>query len=276
MSAPLSLRHARTGRSRQAGYSMIELIIAIAIAIFLIGGVIIVEQSMHNSYSDQSGLSQIEDTERFTVAMLSEITQAAGYYPDPAKLAQSAALPAEATNAPNAANDALSFQSEQLVDGVAGTTTVNGLTVGNDTLAVRYRTDSGDGISMCDGNTNTTGTGQTWVNYFYVASDATGSYLYCVVQDESNNGAWGTPVQLASDVQDMQIWYGLNTTGGGNNIDTYVPAADMATSTQWMEVSSVKVLLTYTNPLYAKFNGQGQKPVLMFTKVIDIMSRTGS
>ena len=265
----------RPGLRRQAGYSMIELIIAIAIAIFLIGGVMIVEQSMHNSYSDQSGLSQIEDTERFTVTMLSEITQAAGYYPDPAKITAAIALPQDTTNAPNATNDALSFQPQQLVDGVAGTTTVNGATVGNDTLAVRYMTDSGDGISMCDGSTNTSGGPVAWVNYFYVESDATGSYLYCVVQNETNEGEWGTPVQLASNVQAMQIWYGLSTTGG-SNVDTYVPAADMITSTQWMEVSSVKVLLTYTNPLHAKFSGQGQPPVLLFTKVIDIMSRTGS
>jgi type IV pilus assembly protein PilW len=266
---------ARLGLARQAGYSMIELIIAIAIAIFLIGGVMIVEQSMHNSYTDQSGLAQIEDTERFTMTMLSEITQSAGYYPDPAKITASTALPQDTTNAPNATNDALSFQPEQLVDGVAGSATVNGATVGNDTLAVRYMTDSGDGISMCDGSTNSSGGPVAWVNYFYVESDATGSYLYCVVQNETNAGAWGTPVQLASNVQAMQIWYGLSTTGG-TSVDTYVPAADMTTSAQWMEVSSVKVLLTYTNPLYAKLNGQGQPPVLLFTKVIDIMSRTGS
>lgn len=275
MIAASTMSRVRPGLFRQAGYSMIELIIAIAIAIFLIGGVMIVEQSMHNSYSDQSGLSQIEDTERFTMTMLSEITQAAGYYPDPAKITAATALPQDNTNAPNATNDALSFQPLQLVDGVAGTTTVNGATVGNDTLAVRYMTDSGDGISMCDGSTNTSGGPVAWVNYFYVESDATGSYLYCVVQNETNNGAWGTPVQLASNVQAMQIWYGLSTTGG-SSVDTYVPAADMATSTQWMEVSSVMVLLTYTNPLYAKFNGQGQPPVLLFTKVIAIMSRTGS
>lgn len=275
MIAASTMSRVRPGLFRQAGYSMIELIIAIAIAIFLIGGVMIVEQSMHNSYSDQNGLSQIEDTERFTMTMLSEITQAAGYYPDPAKITAATALPQDNTNAPNATNDALSFQPLQLVDGVAGTTTVNGATVGNDTLAVRYMTDSGDGISMCDGSTNTSGGPVAWVNYFYVESDATGSYLYCVVQNETNNGAWGTPVQLASNVQAMQIWYGLSTTGG-SSVDTYVPAADMATSTQWMEVSSVMVLLTYTNPLYAKFNGQGQPPVLLFTKVIAIMSRTGS
>lgn len=275
MIAASTMSRVRPGLFRQAGYSMIELIIAIAIAIFLIGGVMIVEQSMHNSYSDQSGLSQIEDTERFTMTMLSEITQAAGYYPDPAKITAATALPQDNTNAPNATNDALSFQPLQLVDGVAGTTTVNGATVGNDTLAIRYMTDSGDGISMCDGSTNTSGGPVAWVNYFYVESDATGSYLYCVVQNETNNGAWGTPVQLASNVQAMQIWYGLSTTGG-SSVDTYVPAADMATSTQWMEVSSVMVLLTYTNPLYAKFNGQGQPPVLLFTKVIAIMSRTGS
>lgn len=260
----------------QRGYSLIELLIAIAIAIFLIGGVLVVEQSMHRSYTDQTGLSQIEDTERFTMTMLGEITQAAGYYPDPAQTSLVSALPQESTTAPNGASDPLSFAAGQAIDGDSGTATVNGTTVSSDSIAVRYMTSSGDGISLCNGQSNTTGSNQVYVNYLYTQSDAGGQhYLYCLVQDESNNGAWSAPIQLAKNVQNMQIWYGLNTQGTGNNIDTYVPAPDMTTS-DWMHITSVKVLVTFTNPLHAVYKEQGQKQVLLFTKVISVMSRTGS
>lgn len=259
----------RTSIGRPRGYSLIELLIAIAIAIFLIGGVLVVEQSMHRSYSDQSALAQIEDTERFTMSMLSEVTEAAGYYPDPAQTSLVTALPPESTTA---AGNALSFAAGQAVDGDSGTAVVNGATVGNDSIAIRYMTASGDGISMCDGQPNVTGSNQVYVNYLYVQNTGTGSYLYCMVQ---TGATWGPAIQLAQNVESMQIWYGLNTNGTDNNVDTYVPAASMTTS-DWMKVTSVKVLVTFANPLYTVYKEKGQSPVLFFTKAIDIMSRTGS
>ena len=53
-------------------------------------------------------------------------------------------------------------------------------------------------------------------------------------------------------------------------MQTYVPAADMQAS-DWSEVTSIRLQVTFANPLQGE---AGQGPVT-FTKVIDIMSRTG-
>ena len=261
-------------RQQQRGYSLLELIIALAIALFLIAGVLIVDQTMHKTYSDQNVLAQIEDTERFTMTVLAEVTRSAGYYPDPAQTSQVTALPQETTTAPNGAADVLTFASGQAIDGVSQSAVVNGATVSSDSIAVRHMTANNDGISMCNGQSNTTGGNVVWVNYLYTQDTGGMHYLYCLVQNETAN-EWGAPIQLAANVQNIQIWYGLNTTGSGANIDTYVPAPDM-TPTDWALITSVTVLVTFTNPLHAVYKEQGQKQVLLFSKVIDVMSRTGS
>ena len=159
-----SLRHGGMVSRREHGYSLIELMVAILIALFLIAGVITIEQSVRNSYSDRNGVAQLENDERFTMTMLSEITQSAGYYPDPAVTSQVAALPAATITAPNGAG--LSFTSGQAIDGVPNTTIINGTTYDDDSgnltvtinpSAATTVTSSGDnnlasGISAALGN----------------------------------------------------------------------------------------------------------------------------
>lgn len=244
---------ARIG-SRQAGYSLIELLIAILIALFLIGGVIVVEQGVHRAYGDQTGIAQLQDEERFAMSMLTEVVSDAGYYPNPQSTSQVLALPA--TGAP------LNFQAGQSLYGPA-----TGASAPHDALYVRYMTASGDGIDLCDGTTNTSGGNLTYTTYIYVS----GNELYCQVQP-GNGAAWNPAVPLISGVTDMQVWYGVNTAGTDNNVDTYInlsPATNMSAS-YWLSVSSVMVQLTFTNPLAAM---PGQPATVTFRRVIGVMGR---
>ena len=61
--------------ARQCGYSMIELLVAILIALFLIGGIIVVEQGVHRAYGDQSGISKLQDEERFAMSILTDVVE---------------------------------------------------------------------------------------------------------------------------------------------------------------------------------------------------------
>lgn len=266
-----SLRNSDTGWRRERGYSLIELMVAILIALFLIAGVITIEQSVRNSYTDRSGVAQLENDERFTMSMLSEITQSAGYYPDPAVTSQVAALPAATATAPNGA--ALSFASGQAIDGVPSTTVINGTTYEDDSIAVRFMTASGDGIPLCDGTSNQTGSDTVYTNYFYIGVVNGTSYLYCALEI-GNTWSPTSPVQLVENVEAMQIWYGLHTaasvTPGDYSVDTYVPAAAM-TASDWSEVTAVRITVMFKNPLQADVGQQAAT----FTKVIALMSRTG-
>ena len=277
-----AMRHCARARVRQGGYSLVELMVAIVIALFLIAGVIVIEQSVHNSYADRSGLAKLDDDERFTMTLLTDIVQTAGYYPDPATTSQVTALPAQTTTAGNSAADALTFAAGQTVYGLHKTTSVGGTVYSLDTLAVRFMTTSGDGIPLCDGSTNTSGADVVYTNYFYIQtapdpdpSKPPDSFLYCDLQA---GGTWNAPVQLVKNVEYMQISYGLHVpsasgtgTTGDNSVNAYIPAADMLPS-YWSEVTAVRIHVTFVNPLQ---NEAGQPQMVTFTKVIDLMSRAG-
>ena len=233
--------------ARQSGLSLIELLVAILIALFLIGGVIVVEQGVHRAYGDQSGISKLQDEERFAMSMLTDVISPAGYFPDPTSTSIIAALPS--TGSP------LNMLAGQSLSGTAGPP---------DSIYVRYMTANADGIDLCDGTTNTSGGNVSYTSYLYVS----GNELYCQVQP-GTGAAWGSAVPLVSDVTNMQVWYGINTSGTDNNVDTYVPSGSM-TAARYQSVSSVMVLLTFLNPLYG---APGQAQYVTFRRVIGVMGR---
>jgi len=245
-------------RARQSGYSLVELMIAILIALFLIGGVIVVEQGVHRAYGDQTGIAQLQDEERFAMSMLTEVISDAGYYPNPQSTSQALALPS--TGSP------LNLQGGQSLYGPQTNTSAPSGT-GEDSIYVRYMTASGDGIDLCDGTTNTSGGNLTYTSYIYVS----GNELYCQVQP-GNGAAWNAAVPLISGVTNMQVWYGVSTGGTDTNVDTYIPLnpATNMTANYWLNVSSVMVQLTFLNPLYGL---PGQPQTVTFRRVIGVMGR---
>jgi len=233
---------------RERGYSLIELSIAILIALFLIGGVLVVEQGVHRAYGDQTGISTLQDEERFSMSMLTDVISSAGYFPDPTSTSLAAAFP-------SAAN----FQGGQVV---FGPPSAAGSPV--DSIFVRYMTANGDGIDLCDGTTNNSGANTTFTSYIYIS----GNVLYCQVQPGAN-AAWSAAVPLVNGVTNLQVWYGINSTGTDYNVDTYIPSTNM-TGANWLSVSSVMVELTFLNPLYGS---PGQNQYVTFRRVIGVMGR---
>jgi type IV pilus assembly protein PilW len=238
--------------SRETGLSLIELLIAILIALFLIGGVLVVEQGVHRAYGDQNGIGQLQDEERFAMSTLTDVISSTGYYPNPTTTSTALAFPS--TGSP------LNMQTGQPVYGSA-----HGASAPHDDIYVRYMTSSGDGIGLCDGTTNTTGAAVTYTSHIYVS----GNVLFCQIQP-GNGATLSAAVQLVSGVTDMDVWYGVSTTGADTNVDTYVRSTDM-TASYWQNVSSVMVTLTFLNPLYGS-PGQTQQTVT-FHRVIAVMGR---
>jgi hypothetical protein len=56
-----------------------------------------------------------------------------------------------------------------------------------------------------------------------------------------------------------------------NSVDTYLDATAMTTA-YWGKVLAVKIQLTFTNPLA---NQAGQPATIVFTRVVDVMNKTG-
>jgi len=246
-------RRARPCFARQQGFSLIELSIAILIALFLIGGVLVVEQGVHRAYADQSGLGQLQDEERFAMSLLTQAIQQAGYFPDPTINSLITAMPASGTT---------------FVAGQALYAPVSGSAAPHDSLYVRFMSSGTDGIGLCDG---TTAANLTYTTQFYVAKDANGTDydLYCQIQP-GTGAAVNTAVPLVKGITDMQIMYGVHTTGADYNVDTYALAGNV---TNWSNVTSIRVKLTFANPLHTS---QPSLPATVtFTREINLMSRVG-
>jgi type IV pilus assembly protein PilW len=235
----------RCARS-QRGLSLIELMVAILIALFLIGGVIAVEQGVNMSYSQQNGLSQLQDEQRFAMSVLASVIGTAGYYPNPTTNSQVTALPA----------------TGNFVAGQAIYAPSSNPTPPYDSIYVRYMTAAGDGVNLCDGSA----AGNTvYTSWLYVAPDpVSGDDLYC-----SLNG--GTAVALVNGVTNMTIIYGV-ATGSDNNVTEYLNAQEVTAGSYWPDVTSVQVALRFLNPLWGQ---PGQQEWVTFTRVIAVMGRVG-
>lgn len=233
---------------RHRGFTMIELMVALLIGLFLMGGLMTLLQNNRKAFSSQSVLAQLQDSERLAMSMMAGVVQQSGYFPDPTLNSPSTAFPASG-----------SFASGQ---GLTGSTTA-----GSDTIIARYTTATGDGILNCKGSSNTTGANATYVNAFSIV--VTGGLSQLVCTDENN-----AVYPLVNGVTNLSVLYGVNTTASGTNVDTYMTAAQVTAATAWNNVISAKITLTFTNPLYVSTNVEGQPPTILVQRYITIMRQT--
>lgn len=255
----------RVANKRQParGLALIELMIALTIAMFLIGGMAVVFQNVRNAYSEQQGLAQLEDNARLSMTLMTDVIQSSGYYPNPTLYSAVTALPASPSFAAAA------------TPVIIGNTTAQG-----DTVTVRYAPDSTQDLYNCMGGTNSVVPYDTWENTFTVVStSATGGTLECTFWS-AKNGPQG-PVPLVTGLTNgaggepkgMTLEYGISTQAEapGTCLDTYTPQANM-TAAAWANVCSVKVTLTFINPVPAP---SGINKYIPYTIVIPVMNAAG-
>lgn len=253
MSALPRTRHPRSSRA-QRGFTLVELMVTVAIALFLLYGLVTIVQTVRRTSLDQQALAQLQDQQRFAMTVLTDVIQAAGYFPDPTAWTLTTSLPAAGL-----------FGQAQPFHGT------HTAAAPGDTIGVRYRTRGGDGVINCTGGTNTVpGTTQLYTNTFSVQ----GGQLQCAL-------GVGTPpvvaagAPLVSGVTNLTIYYGVkrNFAVTDYNVDTYL-TADQMLNTDWDNISAVRVILTFTNPLY-KGPGGGQQQTITFDRVVEVMARAG-
>jgi len=239
----------------QRGFTLVELMVTIAIAMFLLGGLVTIVQNIRASYSQQQALVQLQDQQRFAITLLTDVIQSGGYYDNPTGDTIASALPLDAGNG---------FAAGQPFAGAQG----GGVPAGGDTISVRFRAAQGDGIINCTGSSNTTvAPNQVYINTFNVSP---AGQLQCAL-----NG--GAAVPLVSGVANLQVFYGVKRTVPAidYNVDTYAQANAMQ-AVDWSNVSSVRVRVTFLNPLFGQqSSGVAQRQYIVFERVIEVMSRAG-
>jgi len=255
-------------RARERGFSMVELMIAITIGLFLMAGVLTILQDTRSTNTNQNLLAQLQDAERVAMTMITDVVQQAGYYPNAETIASTTALPVDATFT----------QAGQSVFGGS----YGGPNAYGDTVTVRYQGDSTNNVLDCGGSVIAAGTNEDM--QFYVSTGNAGEIeLYCSI-----NGGNGVPlVALFEPSQSnptapappggkwLSITYGVDSNGSGSP-NVYLPASSMAPGAgtdYWPSVYSVKLTVQFANPLYGQAGQTLQ--TIPFSRVIGIMNRTG-
>jgi type IV pilus assembly protein PilW len=254
---------------RAQGFTLIEILIALLVGLFLMGALLTVVQTNRRVFGEQNQMSQLQDNERMALMMMGDVIQSAGYFPQP----QPPALPTNTLATALVASG--SFAIGQSIYGV------NTGTSFGDQIQVRYMTAGGDNVLNCSGQSNPVGGPNTlYVNSFQV----TNGQLVCTLTNTTTNTSTDytlvgnlTASNSGLDIISMTILYGVkaNAAALGNNVDTYMTAAQVnATPALWGNVISVLVQLKFTNPLYAA-NPAKQPQNVQIQRVIDVMSQTG-
>jgi len=244
--------------------SLVEVLVSIAIALFLLAGLLVIFSSTSQSFKSQSELATLQDTERVTMSMLSNVIQAAGYFPNPNTQTLETALPVDTDAGFDTAGQS-----------IVGTSPGGNL----DTISIRYLAAASvaaapavpasgaapatpavaasfDFLMDCNGGSNTTTSALYVVNAFSINGN---KQLTCAV-----NG--GTPLVLAENVSGLSILYGVGTDSNSQ----YIAGSDMAAA-DWPNVISIKITVTFVNPLAGQ---SGQPDTIPFTRIISQMSKS--
>ena len=242
-SSVLSLRRRLCSRCRQAGFTLLETLIALGIGLFLLGGIALVMGLTRQNFNAQSGLSQLQDDQRIAVSMLVMVVEHAGFFPDPAAQTVADAFPAIGA-----------FGSGQSLTGTVGSAGAG------DTLSVRFQQSppgnaGSDFMLDCQGVSNTDAINRDALNVFGL--NAAGE-LTCSV-----NGNTAQP--LAAGLSGFSVLYGVDS-DNDSSVDQYLPATSM-TPQLWLATGSVKVSLSFVNPLDAT------KPITV-VRVINLMNHS--
>jgi type IV pilus assembly protein PilW len=215
-------------RQKSAGFTLIELMVAITMALFLAAGLVAVVFSMRSSFKTQDGLTQMQENSRFLLSVMNTTIHHAGYFTDPTTQLQATALPVPA----NANGDATTFAAGQFITGTTGANSTS------DTLDVRFQTASGDGVVNCQGDSNTSGANVVYTNTF--ALNSAGQITCTVAVD---GAAPGTAQVLVDNVALITMLFAVDTDGDGNP-DTYQSASAVTAAGLWASVRAVQLKVT--------------------------------
>jgi type IV pilus assembly protein PilW len=251
----------------QAGFSLIELSIAVLIALFLLGGLVTLVMGTRRTSTTQTAQSQLQDNQRIAMTVIGNVVQKAGYFPDPVGQQLSSFLAETFSGVTMAAGQVL---------GGTFNATANG-----DNFVVRFfapGSDPNKTIIDCAGQSNpaaSSAPNSIWyTNEFQVVTVGTTPWLQCLSR---TSGAGTTlTVNLIPNVTNMVVMYGVSAGGTTNDYSVvqYLNAAQVTAAAAWPNVTVVRVTLTFLQPAYGAASSAPTQTI-DFTRVIPIMSRSG-
>ena len=238
-------------RSPQHGFTLIELMIAMLIGVFLMTGVIQIFISAKQAYRLQENLSRLQENGRFAMDMITKDIRMAGYV-------AYACLPVTTPPSAFAAADTTWCSNSTGNKNCIGSTTVtNGNTVNT------IRTDvirSYQWSNLVVANPPTaascpptappavlpaTTTNQSEISYF-IRGDDSNSKMPALFRFDSISGSSQERVE---GIERMQILYGIDTDATPDYVPNYYANADTVnTAAVWNKIVSIRVTLLVVTP----------------------------
>ncbi|HEY4066673.1 MAG TPA: PilW family protein [Burkholderiaceae bacterium] len=245
---PELLSRRRSGRSIESGFSLIELMIAVTIGLFISAALGAVFINTKSAFSSQDQLAQLEDNERLAMTLLTSSIQAAGFFPNPNQFTRVQALPAYSVP-----NSTAQFLAGQGIAGVSGG--ANGV---GEVLATQFAALSTDLQSSCLGDSATSATVPTVIASVFSVSATNDLQCTVYLKGSLTPTPAGTNA-LVSGVKSFTVLYGVDAAGtGGNSATQYMAASSM--TGLWKFAKTAQITINFVNPY-------GTQPITWVTTV---------
>lgn len=241
---------------RQAGFSLIELMIAIVIAMVVTAGAIAVFGNMRSTFTTQDKLGQLQDNQRLALSILNTTVQSAGFFPDPTVAAHVADQVFPATAAASANSDGTVFAAEGVIIGTGAASAAS------DVLSVRFSGSTRDGVMDCQGKPFSQAPSTVTLLYAVNTFEVINKQLTCRV-----NG--GAAVALIENVSSMKVSYLVAKSA---TTYAYMDAPSVTAGSYWPSVIGTRITLQFIDPLKT---GNQALPYSN-TQIINLMNKSSS
>lgn len=210
-------------RRTQLGLSLVELMIAMALGLLLMTGVIQVFLSSRQTYAANEAMGRLQENGRFALEFIARSARLAGYtdpifggnkpqtlVPDNCNGFPAAIC--SITPPPPSGTDTVSFVFQPPLSADGLRRDCQGAIVGDNTLIVSQYLISGGALSCRSYNLNTS----TWIS-------------------------GPTAQELISGVDSLQVLYGISTGGDSRSANQYISADRVTTGNNWNNVRAVRI-----------------------------------
>jgi len=257
-------------KNKQFGLSLIELLIAMALGIFVTVGILQVFLGTRQSGEVIRAQLTLQESGRFAMYFITRVARQAGYInsgninDDPVSFAEEMVRRVNAHAKSDESQAGVFPESDVFLEGavVAGRNNTSGSIDGialkskSDVFSIRLQGDPDNAMVDCAGHSLPLSEDEYADITFFVSED---NQLYCNIQNSGNQGAINTSVALVSGIEDMQVSYGVANSERQSRVGRYVNATETnaisnATGFGWEAVLAVRVgfLVVSENPALAE------------------------
>ena len=229
----------------QRGLTILELMIALALSIVLIGGVITIYTSSKKTYQTRDQLSLMDENARVALVTLTRSLEHANY-----KMWSGDYFIRPDAITANRITNALCSDGERNIKALNKLkVTANGSGSESDSVGIAFAADDNlylDCLNMGDNahaiacRTNASGTSQYVYNSFYADESDTDHKpnLFCISSRALN------PIPITQGVENIQFLYGVDSDNDANHtVDQYLTASEVETKHLWQKILTIKVAI---------------------------------